>query len=160
MKAAAIFMVIILVVSVCGVGYLYMTSSVTVAAVGMVATEATAQQGTFDELKVKLAAGSATGTIYQAGETLGDADDYQFYTYTVRLKNNCLLNCDMVELQVTPRDGDIIQLRNEQTLALATHTTGDISATILTVLDSGTARELLITYYVWGIPFTIKTIYG
>ena len=103
-------MVIILVVSVCGVGYLYMTSSVTVTAVGMVATEATAQQGTFDELKVKLAAGSATGTIYQAGETLGDADDYQFYTYTVRLKNNCLLNCDMVELQVTPRDGDIIQL--------------------------------------------------
>ena len=56
MKAAAIFMVIILVVSVCGVGYLYMTSSVTVTAVGMVATEATAQQGTFGELKVKLAA--------------------------------------------------------------------------------------------------------
>ena len=66
----------------------------------------------------------------------------------------------MVELQVTPRDGDIIQLRNEQTLALATHTTGDISATILPTLDSGTARELLITYYVWGIPFTVKTIYG
>ncbi len=35
---------------------------------------------------------------------------YEFFTYTVRLKNNCLLNCDMVELQVTPRDGDIIQL--------------------------------------------------
>ena len=69
-KAAAIFMVIILVVSVCGVGYLYMTSCVTVTAVGMVASEATAQHGTFDELKVKLAAGSATGTIYQAGEKL------------------------------------------------------------------------------------------
>lgn len=85
---------------------------------------------------------------------------YQFYTYTVRLRNFSMLTCDMVELQVTPREGDVLQMGNEQSKALSAGATGDISATVLTSVESLPVRELIITYYVWGIPFTVKTTYG
>ncbi len=160
MKIVAVLLVIALVVAVCGVGYLYMTASVTVTAVGMTATEAAAQQATFDKLKTDLEQGSLVGTLFQSGAQLGQAEDYQFYTYTVRLRNSCMLLCDMVELQVTPREGDILQMGNVQAKALSAGATGDISATVLTTVDSTPVRELIITYYVWGIPFTVKTTYG
>ncbi len=160
MKAIAILMVIVLVVAVCGVGYLYMTANVSVVAVGMTATEATVQQATFDKLKTDLAQNSLIGTLFQNDTELGEAQAYQFYTYTVRLRNFSMLTCDMVELQVTPREGDVLQMGNEQSKALSAGATGDISATVLTSVESLPVRELIITYYVWGIPFTVKTTYG
>ncbi len=160
MKAIAILMVIALVVAVCGVGYLYMTANVSVVAVGMTATEATVQQATFDKLKTDLTQNSLIGTLFQNDIELGEAQAYQFYTYTVRLRNFSMLTCDMVELQVTPREGDVLQMGNEQSKALSAGATGDISATVLTSVESLPVRELIITYYVWGIPFTVKTTYG
>ena len=160
MKIIAILMVIALVTSVFGVGYLYMTASVVVTAVGMTATEASVQQATFDKLKTDVAQSSLVGTLFQSGVELGEAEAYQFYTYTVRLRNGCMLSCDMVELQVTPREGDVLQMGNEQARALSANATGDISATVLTTVESTPVRELIITYYVWGIPFTVKTTYG
>ena len=160
MKAIAILMVIALVVAVCGVGYLYMTANVSVVAVGMTATEATVQQATFDKLKTDLAQNRLIGTSFQNDTELGEAQAYQFYTYTVRLRNFSMLTCDMVELQVTPREGDVLQMGNEQSKALSAGATGDISATVLTSVESLPVRELIITYYVWGIPFTVKTTYG
>lgn len=160
MKAIAILMVIALVVAVCGVGYLYMTANVSVVAVGMTATEATVQQATFDKLKTDLAQNSLIGTLFQNDTELGEAQAYQFYTYTVRLRNFSMLTCDMVELQVTPQEGDVLQMGNEQSKALSAGATGDISATVLTSVESLPVRELIITYYVWGIPFTVKTTYG
>lgn len=160
MKAIAILMVIALVVAVCGVGYLYMTANVSVVAVGMTATEATVQQATFDKLKTDLAQNSLIGTLFQNNTELGEAQAYQFYTYTVRLRNFSMLTCDMVELQVTPREGDVLQMGNEQSKALSAGATGDISATVLTSVESLPVRELIITYYVWGIPFTVKSTYG
>lgn len=160
MKAIAILMVIALVVAVCGVGYLYMTANVSVVAVGMTATEATVQQATFDKLKTDLTQNSLIGTSFQNDTELGEAQAYQFYTYTVRLRNFSMLTCDMVELQVTPREGDVLQMGNEQSKALSAGATGDISATVLTSVESLPVRELIITYYVWGIPFTVKTTYG
>lgn len=54
----------------------------------------------------------------------------------------------------------MLQMGNEQPKALSAGATGDISATVLTSVESLPVRELIITYYVWGIPFTVKTTYG
>lgn len=160
MKIIAILMVIVLVAAIGGVGYLYMTANVAVTAVGMTATEASVQLATFDKLKTDVEQNSLVGTLFQSGVQLGQAEEYQFYTYTVRLRNGCMLPCDMVELQVTPREGDVLQMGSEQAKALGAGATGDISATVLTSVNSTAVRELIITYYVWGIPFTVKTTYG
>ena len=50
MKYAAIFMVLLLIASLVGVGYLYLTTNVTVQAVGVTAVEASTQPALFEEL--------------------------------------------------------------------------------------------------------------
>lgn len=159
MKYAAIFTVILLIASLIGVGYLYLTANVTVEAVGVTAVEASTQAALFEDLRLQQEEHRVLGTSY-ASTPLGDAANYQFFTYTVRLKNNCFVTADMVEVQVTPMDGDILQIGDGTAYALPARTTGDISATILTDIRMHAVRELNVTYYMWGVPFTIKTTYG
>ena len=159
MKYLAMFMVLVLLAAVVGVGWLYMTSTITVEAARVVAMEATAQESYFRQLKEQMASGHVIGTQYTQ-EPLGSPTDYQFYTYTIRLKNNTFLTADMVELQVTPMTGDVLQIGDDTARALAAHSTGDIQATILTDVNMHSVRELNITYYMWGMPFTLRTTYG
>lgn len=159
MKYAAIFTVILLIASLIGVGYLYLTANVTVEAVGVTAVEASTQAALFEDLRLQQEEHRVLGTAY-VSTPLGDAANYQFFTYTVRLKNNCFVTADMVEVQVTPMDGDVLQIGDGTAYALPARTTGDISATILTDIRMHAVRELNVTYYMWGVPFTIKTTYG
>ncbi|MGN0777642.1 MAG: hypothetical protein ACI4MJ_00695 [Aristaeellaceae bacterium] len=159
MKYAAIAAALLLIVSLVGVGCLYLTANVTVEAVGVVAVEAATQAEVFSTLKEQQRTGQVVGTAFTS-EPLGDAADYQFYTYTVRLKNSCFLSADMVELQVTPMTGDVLQIGDTSAKALAPRTMGDLQATILTDIGMHAIRELNVTYYMWGIPFTLRTTYG
>jgi len=158
MKALAILSVIVLIAAIGGVGYLYMTSSVVVAALDVFAVEADTQPELFAALKSQVESGSVIGTAYTGQTALGDASGYQFLTYTVRLKNNCFVTADMVELQVTPMEGDVLQIGDFQPKALQAQTTGDLQAVILTDIHMHATRELNVTYYIWGMPFTLRTI--
>ncbi len=159
MKYFAIFTVFLLVLALLGVGCLYMTANMVVEGVGVIAVEASAMQEEFEALKTQLHNGAVSGTLYTSESALGDATQYQFYTYTVRLRNNCFLLADMVEVQVTPMPGDVLQVGQSGEVQIAARITGDVTATILTSIDMHAVRELNITYYMWGIPFTVQTVY-
>ncbi len=159
MKYAAIAAVLLLIACLIGVGYLYLTTNVTVEAIGVVAVEASTQPDLFNQLRQQVENQSVVGTAFTT-TPLGDAENYQFYTYTIRLKNNCFVTADMVEVQVTPMQGDVLQLADEAARALPARTTGDLGATILTDVNMHSVRELNISYYMWGVPFTIRTTYG
>ena len=159
MKYAAIFMVLVLIASLVGVGYLYLTANVTVQAVGVTAVEASTQPALFDELARQVESRQVLGTAYTS-TPLGSMENYQFYTYTVRLRNSCFVTADMVEVQVTPMEGDVLQIGDDTARALPARSTGDITATILTDVNMHSVRELNITYYMWGVPFSLKTAYG
>ena len=159
MKYAAIFMVLVLIASLVGVGYLYLTANMTVQAVGVAAVEASTQPALFEELARQVENRQVLGTAYTSAP-LGDIENYQFYTYTVRLRNNCFVTADMVEVQVTPMEGDVLQIGDDTARALPARATGDITATILTDVNMHSVRELNITYYMWGVPFSLKTAYG
>lgn len=159
MKYAAIAAVLLLIACLIGVGYLYLTTNVTVEAIGVVAVEASTQPDLFNQLRQQVEDQSVVGTAFSTAP-LGDAENYQFYTYTIRLKNNCFVTADMVEVQVTPMQGDALQLADETARALPARTTGDLGATILTDVNMHSVRELNISYYMWGVPFTIRTTYG
>ena len=159
MKYAAILMVVLLIASLVGVGYLYLTCNVTVEAIGVVAVEASTQPELFAQLAQQVESQGVQGTAFTTAPLSG-AEDYQFYTYTIRLKNNCFVTADMVEVQVTPMEGDVLQLPDTTARALSARTTGDLNATILTDINMHSVRELNISYYMWGIPFTIRTTYG
>ena len=159
MKYAAIAAVLLLIACLIGVGYLYLTTNVTVEAIGVVAVEASTQPDLFNQLRQQVENQSVVGTAFTT-TPLSDAENYQFYTYTIRLKNNCFVTADMVEVQVTPMQGDVLQLADEAARALPARTTGDLGATILTDVNMHSVRELNISYYMWGVPFTIRTTYG
>ena len=157
MKYFAILTVLILIVTLVGVGYMYMSANIVVAEVSVVATEAANQPVHFAELRQQLRLGAVTGTPFVAAQELSDAEDYQFLTYTVRLKNNTSVPADMVELQITPMAGDILQIGSYHDVKLPAGQTADVTATILTARNMHAIREVTITYYIWGAPFTMKT---
>ena len=153
MKRFAIVSVVLLLIALLGVGAMYMTSNVTVIAQGVTALEAYRNY----DLSAQVRAGAVVGTAFVAPQELSSAEDYVFYTYTFRLENNTTLPAEMIEVQITPMSGDILQIGSDQVLALPAHTIGDVTATILTSKDMHAIREANITYYIWGIPFTIRT---
>lgn len=159
MKVVAILSVLVLIASLFGVGYLYLTANVTVEAIGVVAVEASTQPELFAQLKQQVESQQVLGTAYTT-QPLGNAEGYQFLTYTVRLKNSCFVTADMVEVQVTPMQGDVLQTADTSARALSARSTGDLTATILTDINMHSVRELNITYYMWGIPFSLRTTYG
>ena len=157
MKYFAILTVLILIVTLVGVGYMYMTAYIFVDAVGGVDTDAPSQIALFEELREQVRLGAVLGTPYIPAQELADAENYQFYTYTVRLKNDTSVPADMVELQITPMAGDVLQIGSFHDVKLPSKQTVDVSATILTAKDMHPIREVNITYYIWGVPFTMKT---
>ncbi len=157
MKYFAILTVLILIVTLVGVGYMYMTANIIVDAVGVVATEAANQPVHFAELRQQLRLGAVTGTPFVQAQELADAETYQFLTYTIRLKNDTAVTADMVELQVTPMAGDVLQIGSYHDVKLPAGQTVDATATILTAKNMHPIREVTITYYIWGVPFSMKT---
>ena len=157
MKYFAIITVLILIATLVGVGYLYMNANVFVEAVGVIATDAVSQYELYEDLRDQLRLGAVAGTPYIAATELSGPENYQFLTYTVRLRNDTAVPADMVELQVTPMAGDILQIGSYTDVKLPAKQTVDATATILTEKDMHPIREVTISYYIWGVPFTTKT---
>ena len=157
MKYFATISVLILIVALVAVGYLYMSSNLFVEAVGVTAMDAPSQITLFEELREQVRLGAVLGTPYVTARELSGAENYQFLTYTVRLRNDTAVPADMVELQVTPMAGDILQIGSYTDVKLPAKQTVDATATILTEKDMHPIREVTISYYIWGVPFTMKT---
>ena len=156
MRFLAVLLVFALLLSGCGVVWLYLDATVTVEATGAAVVEASAQPALFQQLQQQMRNKAVIGTTFRQTD-LDNADDYQFTVYTVRLKNNCFITADMVEVQVSPMEGDILQVGQSAALALSARSTGDIQTTVLSTIGTHTIRELTVTYYMWGLPFTVKT---
>ena len=110
MKRFAIVSVVLLLIALLGVGAMYMTSNVTVIAQGVTALEAYRNYDLFTDLSAQVRAGAVVGTSFVAPQELSNAEDYVFYTYTFRLENNTTLPAEMIEVQITPMSGDILQI--------------------------------------------------
>ena len=157
MKYFAIITVLILIATLVGVGYLYMNANVFVEAVGVIATDAVSQYELYEDLRDQLRLGAVAGTPYIAATEISGPENYQFLTYTIRLRNNTSVPADMVELQVTPMAGDVLQIGSFEDVKLPAGRSVDATATILTDVNMHSIREVTITYYIWGVPFTMKT---
>lgn len=158
LKFAAITSVSLLLVVACLVGYLFLTAEVQV-------VEITAQgQGvTADELaniRKSIAENTLMGTLYQEPLQWDDASEYIHLEYTIRLLNNCLVPIDMIEAQIVPQTNDILQTADLNVHSLDMKSEGNLKASILTTKDAHPVREIIITYYVWGVSFSLKTMYG
>jgi len=159
LKTAMYLMITLVVLALGVVGYFFATAKVTITAYDAKGAQATQNQALFDQLKDDVAQNTLQGTLFKTA-TLGNATDYAFITYTVRLSNQCLVPIDMVEIQVEPDPEDVLQMGDTAVRSLNARSVGDITATILTAKDKDAVREVIVSYYVWGVSFTIRQTIG
>jgi len=159
MKAVAIILIVLVLAAVGAIGYLYLKADLTVRFVNCIATEAVTQLDYFEQLKDGIEASTFVGTLYGSRE-LGTADGYQFLSYTLRLSNHAFLDAEVIEIRITPMEGDVAQIGETQQYRLPAGKEMDLSATILTARGMHSVREATVTCYFWGIPFTTKLTVG
>lgn len=162
MKYFAIISVLILIITLVGVVMLSTVNEsdkVLVEATGVVQEEASTNAGTFEVLQDQLRLGAVVGTTYTSNRELKDISNYQFITYVVRLRNNTTVDAELVEIQVTPMIGDVLQMGFTSSVTVPAGETADVSVTILTdyTVSKHPVRELNVSYYMWGAPFSMKT---
>lgn len=160
LKIAAIAAVSLLVVVVLLVGYLFLTARVEVTSINAGGQSAAYDAAGFEALRSSVEEGTFQGTLFYKPQTWGEAEDYALITYTVRLQNGCLVPIDMIEVQVVPQSVDILQVGDYEVRSLEAKSAGDVTATILTAKDTHSIREIIVTYYVWGVSFSLRTTYG
>ena len=158
-KPAAIIVIILCIAALAGTGYLYFTSNVEVSFTGCIATDALDQRETCSQLTGDLKDGVLTGTPFTQNVD-SSPEDYQFYTFSVRIDNRSFLRAEQAEIQVTPMSGDVLQMGSQYVCDVPARTSTDLSATILTVKTAHNVRELTVSYYIWGIPFLVRLTTG
>lgn len=156
LKAAAIASVSLLLVMALMVGYLFLTAEVQVVKISAQGIPLSEQE--LQKIKTSVAEDTFLGTLYQ--EPLEWGTDYVALEYTLRIRNNCLVPIDMIEAQVVPQSSDILQFADLDVHSLDLKSEGDLKVRILTPKDSHPIREIIVTYYVWGVSFSLKTTYG
>jgi len=140
-------------------GYLYLNTNVMVTGIDCAAVDALDQPELFQRLKEQADGGTFAGTPFDISE-FGEEKDYQFFTYTVRLRNDSFVRAEVAEVQVTPMNGDVLQTAAENAVAIPARGRGNVQAVILTKKEMHSIRELTITYYLWGLPFSERVTYS
>ncbi len=159
LKIGAIIAGSLLLVSLLFLWYFFMTATVSVVSVTSKTQDVSQNLELFETLQTAVDQNTFVGTIYQKPTSWDDADAYACHTYTIQIANGCLVPIDMVEVQVVPLSDDIIQQSDLEEFSIGAKDTGTITATILTKSTSSASRELIVTYYVWGVSFQIRTTY-
>ena len=101
-----------------------------------------------------------TASLVITGIDCAAVEDSQFLTYTVHLRNESFLRAEVAEIQVTPVSGDILQMAETAPASIPARAEGSVRGTILTGKDMHNVREMVISYYLWGMPFSVKTTYS
>ena len=160
LKIIAIIMVALLLTMLLMMGYLFMTAEVTVEVVSSSGTNAGQQAEDFATLQASLDTNTFMGTIFQKPEQWKSAEDYVYLRFDVKLRNGCLVPIDMIEVQVVPQPTDILQLADHQVHSAEPKQETTVSAMILAPKDTHPVREIIVSYYVWGVSFQVKTLSG
>ena len=159
LKPLAILLVLLVIAALVGVGYLWFTSNLTVSFSSVVATDPVTQADAFSQIKTSLENETFVGTKYSSAPLTGP-EDYLFYTWTVHLENQSFLPADTIEIQVTPMAGDALLIGDTALHSLSARDHTDLSATILTARDKHSVREAIVSWYVWGLPFSARITLG
>ena len=142
------------------VGYLFMTAEVLIVDVTAHGIPAQNDSEAFENLKRSVEEETFYGTLYQKPLEWQDASEYVYLTYELTIRNNCLVPIDMLEVQVVPQTTDILQLPDLKVKSLDLKSEGTMTVQILAPKDTHPVRELIVTYYLWGVSGSIRTIYG
>ena len=159
MKPLAVILILLVLAALVGIGYLYFSSNLDITFSSVVATDPLSQSDAFSQIRSAIETETFTGTRY-TGDPLGSPEDYLFYTWTVHLENHSFLPVDTIEIRITPMTGDVLLLGDLEQHTLASRKSMDLSATVLTSRKMHSVREAIVSWYVWGLPFSARLTLG
>jgi len=154
-KPLAIIMIFVLILSVIATGWLLLSADVKATGTSIISTGCAQQAARFEELRLQVADQAVAGTAFTTSVP-GDASDYKLVTYSVQLNNTTFMDAELVEMQITPRDGDVLQCGSDSFVSIAARSTGTVEATVLMPINAFTSREAIITYRLWGKAHTLR----
>ncbi len=158
LRFAAIAAFSLLLVMIGLVGYLFMTAEVQV--VDIQAQGIAVDPAELEQIRQSIEQETFYGTLFQKPLEWKDASEYINLTYTLRIRNNCLVPIDMIEVQVIPQSDDILQKADLKVKSLDLKSEGEIQVQILAPKNTHPIREMIVTYYLWGVSGHLKTVYG
>lgn len=158
MKYIAWFMVALVILAIVGVGYAYVTAQVSIGEIKVQTIPATQQEELFNQLDQDIQRQSFKGTMLSKNGIEENSAAYSFYTYQIEINNQTFLTADTVEVQTVPNAEDVIQLAQQEPLRIEKRSGGTVQVTLLTKQNTPVSREFVITYYLWGLPFSLRTI--
>ena len=111
-------------------------------------TPAAQVEDTFDAIMAQVAEGTFAGRLLGEGMDVS-AEEANFVTYTVRLKNKGFFPAEWISIQAAPREDvsagtrDFLQTDQYGANVLAAGAEGDIAATVLTTIDPTNTYTIL-----------------
>ena len=99
--------------------------------VEVVGVSAAQDPAAFEALKNAVEEETFQGTLYQKPLEWKDPSEYVYLTYTLRIRNDCLVPIDMIEVQVVPQTTDILQIGDLSVKSLDAKSEGDLTVQIL-----------------------------
>ncbi|MBR3108079.1 MAG: hypothetical protein IKH30_13030 [Clostridia bacterium] len=158
MKTAAIFLLVLALAAACCLGYALFNTNLHVVGKSLEVLPAAQRTAEFDALKTAVQRQSLLGTVFKTGE-IGAAEDYSYYIYTLRLENKCFVPAEMVEMQISPIDSDVLFYCDTEEKIIPAGETRDVWCVLLTKGTPHAVRDIYITYYLWGHPQEVKYTY-
>jgi hypothetical protein len=135
-------------------GYSMYAAALHVAATRVESVPAADMEDVFASLRQDVADQALRGVAFR-NERLGEAEGYAFHIYTAQIANRGLLGADWVELAVQPEAGDILQTTPDTVSMLPGLRSGEVQALVLADKSAAAARDLTLTYFVFGRAYSI-----
>ena len=124
---------------------------------GIVASE---EAEAFAEWTAAAQANRFIGTCFQKPDAWNGAEQYAFVTYSVTLRNGSFLPIEQIELQVSPKTDDYLQIGSSETYRLNSGEVRTIESVVLCNRGSDTVRDLKLSWYLWGKPYVLDVKCG
>ena len=159
MKAAGIILIIICIAALAGVVYYYASSSLTVTYVDCVATDPMTQPELMELLQEQLETDTFAGMKLAADTTFSPAESL-LYTWTVRISNRTRIPAKAAEIRIIPLSGDILQMPVSGETVIQPGKDAQITVTVLTGAKMHHVREAIVSWYLWGMPFSERITIG
>ena len=134
--------------------YIYLNTNLEVVSVSVNSIEARNISDKFIADREDLTNGIKTGRVFT--NELNNGNDYYYIEYTMQLENNLLVDAESLELQVVPKNGDVYQSLSNVLPIIKRNEKAELKANLLSKKTAMGIREFVVSYYVWGIPFSLN----
>lgn len=159
MKRAAWLLLIPVALALIFTGWQWLLGELILTAQGVETHAASEWQEEYDAVYAALSKDALLG-VQLNGDAPEDGRGCVFKVYTLRLANRGLIPADMVEIEFASMPDDIAYWPGQSRATVPAQSEREVQVYLLTRETASPARDLIVTYYLWGHPQRVKFTVG